>query len=348
MIPWGEKTSPSLSWMGSKIRGGSVKCSCADLEIGRLGCVSTWSYNLSRAFSCRWDWFPAIASYSIVFLFLLATKCPCGPHIPAGAERRSFLDDDGRSAEQDDGRVCYINTTRVRVPLWHFLWHHHLSKEGENESYSVVTDTKVSHQGDRSGGKIYWAVGADDGRGERVSAWRSRWKSFWGTQQTIFGRLCSSHCPVPLLTFVVQIWGRNTAVFVTRFHSVHLSQSGLKIRSVELRWVRIWLRSQTEGLAEVPGLETHFCLSHIMLKLSPIKLEIFYKNPEIFWFSWNTEMYIYTGPPFPRGSVVSSSLRLLDKCGWFTSPQPAPSICLNDLFAAGSISLRHTCSRSFC
>ena len=48
-------------------------------------------------------------------LFFLAAKCLCIPHFPVRGEGWSFLDDDGYSAGQDEGRVCDINTTRVRA-----------------------------------------------------------------------------------------------------------------------------------------------------------------------------------------------------------------------------------------
>lgn len=46
---------------------------------------------------------------------LLATKCLCVPHTAGREEGRSFLDDDGHSTGQDEGRECAIDTTRVRV-----------------------------------------------------------------------------------------------------------------------------------------------------------------------------------------------------------------------------------------
>lgn len=46
----GEKTTPSLSWMRPKTRGESVKCPCADLEVGHLGRVLYLELQLDRCF----------------------------------------------------------------------------------------------------------------------------------------------------------------------------------------------------------------------------------------------------------------------------------------------------------
>lgn len=50
---------------------------------------------------------------------LWATKCLCVSHTPVREEGRSFLDDNGRSTVQDEGRVCDITTKRVRVAFLH-------------------------------------------------------------------------------------------------------------------------------------------------------------------------------------------------------------------------------------
>lgn len=63
---------------------------------------------------------------------LWVTKCLCALHTPAREDRRSFLDDNGRSTVQDEGRLCDVTTTRVRaVFLCQFLWWS-LSEEEEN------------------------------------------------------------------------------------------------------------------------------------------------------------------------------------------------------------------------
>lgn len=80
---------------------------------------------------------------------LVATKCLCVPHTPVREEGWSFLDDDGCSAGQDEGRECTIDTTRVRAatdlssgPI--------TNRRGESEPHRAVTERKVTHQGDSS------------------------------------------------------------------------------------------------------------------------------------------------------------------------------------------------------
>lgn len=81
---------------------------------------------------------------SRILLRFVATKCLCAPHLPVGEEGRSFLDDDGHLTGQDEGRVCDINTTRVRLfslaPLF--------VKGRRDRTFQYMTQMQVAHQAD--------------------------------------------------------------------------------------------------------------------------------------------------------------------------------------------------------
>lgn len=85
--------------------------------------------------------FLAAALHNRILLFFVATQCLCAPHIPVGEEGRSFLDDDGHPTGQDEGRVCDINTTRVRVPLWYGIFSGTIICQRKGRTNLTVHDT---------------------------------------------------------------------------------------------------------------------------------------------------------------------------------------------------------------
>lgn len=165
----GRKRLPPPWELDGALRYGSnqARAQSTESEIECLGCVSSlelqpdWWFLLQvRVISQPVIW-PGQPENRIL-IFFLAAKCLCAPHIPVKEEEQNFLDDDGYSTGQDEGRVCDINTTRVRAASLDFSLAPLFIKGRGEWTLQCSDKMKVRHQEDYSDCKIHWAVGVDD------------------------------------------------------------------------------------------------------------------------------------------------------------------------------------------